>query len=141
MPRTAHFSAEQARALIGATPDKDFADLLTAGFLTGARYGELIGCSVRDFDPFSKTLSVDGKTGPRTVILQPEAVEFLQGHRSKTEQRTHPCCSAEMEGAGADLTNNAEWPSRSNAPASIRKRHFMLCGIRTFRARLRAKFR
>jgi integrase len=78
IPRTAHFSAEQARALIGATPDKDFADLLTAGFLTGARYGELIACSVRDFDPLSKTLSVDGKTGPRTVILQPEAVTFFK---------------------------------------------------------------
>jgi integrase len=79
MPRAAHFTAEQARALIGATPDKDFADLLTAAFLTGARYGELIACSVRDFDPVSKTLSVNGKTGPRTVILQVEAVEFFKG--------------------------------------------------------------
>ena len=79
VPRAAHFSAEQARALIAATPEKDFADLLTAGYLTGARYGELITCSVRDFDPVSKTLSVDGKTGPRTVILQPEAVEFFKG--------------------------------------------------------------
>jgi integrase len=78
VPRAAHFSAEQARALIGATPDKDFANLLTAGFLTGARYGELIACSVRDFDPVAKTLSVDGKTGPRTVILQPEAVTFFK---------------------------------------------------------------
>ncbi len=78
VPRAAHFTAEQARALIDATPDKDFADLLTAGFLTGARYGELIACSVRDFDPISKTLGVDGKTGPRTIILQPEAVDFIK---------------------------------------------------------------
>jgi integrase len=78
VPRGAHFSAEQARALIAATPAKDFAHLLTAAFLTGARYGELITCSVRDFDPVSKTLSVDGKTGPRTIILQPEAVEFFK---------------------------------------------------------------
>jgi integrase len=77
VPRAAHFFAEQARALVAATPDRDFANLLTAGFLTGARYGELNACSVRDFDPVSKTLSVDGKTGPRTVILQPEAVEFF----------------------------------------------------------------
>jgi integrase len=77
VPRAAHFTSEQARALIGATPEKDFADLLTAAFLTGARYGELIACSVRDFDSVSKTLSVDGKTGPRTIILQPEAVEFF----------------------------------------------------------------
>jgi len=78
VPRAAHFIAEQARALIAATPDEAFAHLLTAAFLTGARYGELITCSVRDFDPVSKTLSVDGKTGPRTIILQPEAVEFFK---------------------------------------------------------------
>jgi integrase len=77
-PRATHFSEAQARALIEATPDREFADLLTAGFLTGARYGELIACSVRDFDETAKTLSVDGKTGPRTVILQPEAVVFFQ---------------------------------------------------------------
>jgi hypothetical protein len=76
-PRAVHFSDEQARALIGAAPDKDFAKLLTAGFLTGARYGELTACSVRDFDPVAKTLKVDGKTGPRTIILQPEAFAFF----------------------------------------------------------------
>lgn len=73
-----HFSEAQARALIEATPDREFADLLTAGFLTGARYGELIACSVRDFDETARTLSVDGKTGPRTIILQPEAVSFFR---------------------------------------------------------------
>ena len=56
-PRATHFSEAQARALIEATPDKEFADLLTAGFLTGARYGELIACSVRDFDETARTLS------------------------------------------------------------------------------------
>jgi len=84
VPRAAHFSEAQARALIEATPDKEFADLLTAGFLTGARYGELIACSVSDFDQAAKTLSVDGKTGPRTIILQAEAVNFFKivgGHR------------------------------------------------------------
>lgn len=78
VPRAVHFSVEQARALIGAAPDKDFADLLAAGFLTGARYGELIACSVRDFDPVAKTLKVDGKTGPRAIILQTEAVTFFR---------------------------------------------------------------
>ena len=87
-PRATHFSEAQARALIEATPDREFADLLTAGFLTGARYGELIACSVRDFDEVAKTLSVDGKTGPRTIILQPEAVIFFQsvcGERAADE--------------------------------------------------------
>jgi len=87
-PRATHFSEAQARALVEATPDREFADLLTAGFLTGARYGELIACSVRDFDEVARTLGVDGKTGPRTIILQPEAVRFFQticGGRSGDE--------------------------------------------------------
>jgi integrase len=77
-PRATHFSEAQARALIEATPEREFADLLTAGFLTGARYGELIDSSVRDFDEAARTLSVDGKTGPRTIILQSEAVSFFK---------------------------------------------------------------
>jgi integrase len=77
VPREVHFSGEQVRSLIAAAPDKYFADLLTAGFLTGARYGELINCSVRDFDSLGKMLKVDGKTGPRNIILQPEAVKFF----------------------------------------------------------------
>lgn len=77
VPRAVHFSSEQARALIGACQEKDFADLLKAGFLTGARYGELTACSVRDFDPVARTLRVDGKTGQRAIILQPEAVTFF----------------------------------------------------------------
>jgi integrase len=77
VPREVHFSGEQVRALVAAAPDKYFADLLTAGFLTGARYGELIGCSVRDFDSLGKMLKVDGKTGPRNIILQPDAVRFF----------------------------------------------------------------
>jgi integrase len=87
-PRATHFSEAQARALIEAAPDKEFADLLTAGFLTGARYGELIASSIRDFDEVARTLSVDGKTGPRTIILQAEAVSFFQsvcGGRSGDE--------------------------------------------------------
>jgi integrase len=78
VPRATHFSEAQARALIEATPDRAFANLLTAGFLTGGRYGELIASSVRDFDEAARTLSVDGKTGPRTIILQSEAVTFFQ---------------------------------------------------------------
>ena len=77
VPRAVHFSPEQARALIGVCPIEDFANLLTAGFLTGARYGELTACSVRDFDPVERTLRVDGKTGQRAIILQPEAVAFF----------------------------------------------------------------
>ena len=69
--------------------DAAFRDLLTAGFLTGARYGELSACHVRHFDHEGESLRVpSGKTGARTVILQPEAVAFfarIVGTRVKDE--------------------------------------------------------
>lgn len=77
VPRAEHFVVEDARKLIEACPEKDFADLLTAGILTGARYGELAGCNVGDFDAVARTVRVNGKTGTRSVVLQPEAVAFL----------------------------------------------------------------
>ena len=88
--KATHFSEAQARGLIEATPDREFADILVAGFLTGARYGELIACSVRDFDEMARTLSVDGKTGFRTIILQPEVVRFFQTAVA-SEARTNHC--------------------------------------------------
>ncbi|MBV9753107.1 MAG: tyrosine-type recombinase/integrase [Hyphomicrobiales bacterium] len=75
--RRVHFSMQQAQKLIEATRDGAFADLLTAGFLTGARYGELIRCNVADYDSGARALTVDGKTGARTILLQPEAVSFF----------------------------------------------------------------
>jgi integrase len=87
--REVHFSVEQVQALIRSAPDAAFADLLTVGFLTGARYGELIALKVADFDPPSKTLTItEGKTGRRTIILQSDAVVFFSrvaGNRGSTE--------------------------------------------------------
>lgn len=76
--REVHFSIEQAQALIAAAPTPEFADLLSAAFLTGARYGELCALDVRHFDPKTGTLTIPrGKTGARVVILHREAVEFF----------------------------------------------------------------
>ena len=141
MARTAHFSVDQARSLIGATPDKDFADLITAGFLTGARYGELIACSVRDFDPASKTLSVDGKTGARTIILQAEAVEFFNGivvGRTGSEPLLRRGDGGRWSPA---LINSVEWRSPSNGRVSTGRLRFMRCGTLTFLALSRARSR
>ena len=75
--------------MLDAADEPAFRDLLTAGFLTGARYGELAACVVRHFDVEAETLRVPrGKTGPRTVILHPEAVAFfgrVAGSRGKDE--------------------------------------------------------
>jgi integrase len=87
--RDVHFSVPEMLRLLEATEEPSFRDLLTAGFLTGARYGELAACDVRHFDHAGETLQVPrGKTGPRTVILQPEAVTFfarVAGSRGKSE--------------------------------------------------------
>lgn len=87
--REVHFTVPEILRLLDAADDAPFRDLLTAGFLTGARYGELCACEVRHFDLARETLHVPrGKTGPRTVILQPEAVTFfarIVGKRGKSE--------------------------------------------------------
>ena len=76
--REVHLAATEVLRLLEATDDTAFRDLLTAGFLTGARYGELAACQVRHFDHEGESLRVpSGKTGARTVILQPEAVTFF----------------------------------------------------------------
>ena len=67
-PATDHFDATQVRTLIAkaATFDKAFANLLEAGYLTGARLGELAAFDVRDFDADRATLTIrKGKTGAR----------------------------------------------------------------------------
>lgn len=77
--REVHFTVPEMLRLLDAANSSAFRDLLTAGFLTGARYGELCACEVRHFDLARETLNVPrGKTGPRTVILQPEAVAFFK---------------------------------------------------------------
>lgn len=87
--REVHFTVPEMLRLLDAANSPAFRDLLTAGFLTGARYGELCACEVRHFDLARETLYVPrGKTGPRTVILQPEAVAFfarVAGTRGKGE--------------------------------------------------------
>ncbi len=87
--REVHFESAEVLRLLEASDDAAFRDLLTAGFLTGARCGELAACLVRHFDLEAESLRVpSGKTGARTVILQPEAVAFfarIAGTRAKDE--------------------------------------------------------
>ncbi len=71
-----HFKSAEVLRLLEASDDAAFRDLLiTAGFLTGARYGELTAClQVRHFDQDGEALRVpSGKTGARTIILEPES--------------------------------------------------------------------
>lgn len=76
--REVHFTPTELWRLQEGCDDAGFRDLLTAGFLTGARYGELAAFHVRHFDARGENLHVPrGKTGARIVILQAEAVAFF----------------------------------------------------------------
>jgi integrase len=77
--RQVHLDPPQIRRLVNACRGR-FRDLVTAGLLTGARYGELVALRVGDFRPDLRTLTVrDGKTGARDVVLTPEGVRFFEG--------------------------------------------------------------
>lgn len=79
--RIDHFDAVQVRQLIAqaATFDASFAALIEAGFLSGARLGELTALDVRDFSAGKKALFIlKGKTGTRTVSLSSESVTFFR---------------------------------------------------------------
>ncbi|MDZ4254270.1 MAG: tyrosine-type recombinase/integrase [Sulfuritalea sp.] len=79
--RVDHFDAKQIRLLIAkaAAEDRRFAELLEAGYLTGARYGELALMDVGDFDAQRSLLVIrKGKTGARPVSLTSEAVQFFK---------------------------------------------------------------
>ena len=77
--RQVHLDAEQSRRLINCC-EGAFRRLVTAALLTGARPPhELCTLRVRDFRPDLATLSVvDGKTGPRDIVLTEEAIGFFR---------------------------------------------------------------
>ena len=100
--REVHFVAAEVLRLLEHCDDPGFRDLLTAGFLTGARYGELAACRVRHFDSTGETLHVpSGKTGARTVILQPEAVTFFVRLAAGRPQDAPLLCRINGEAWGA----------------------------------------
>jgi integrase len=90
--RQDHFEADDVQRLIDEAhkTDSTFANLLAAGFLTGARYGELTACEVRHFDAKHGTLTIpSGKTGARPVTLTADAIEFFKS-MTKGRDRTAP---------------------------------------------------
>ncbi|MBI3043229.1 MAG: tyrosine-type recombinase/integrase [Betaproteobacteria bacterium] len=92
--RNPKFSKEQDPTVPDAY-DPAFANLLAAGFLTGARYGELTACDVRHFDAKHGTLTIpSGKTGARPVTLTADGIEFFKSI-AKGRDRTAPLFAKE----------------------------------------------
>lgn len=67
----------QVAELLAATTG-NFHNLVKAGVLTGARYGELAALRVRDLDQINGTLRLDGKTGARDCYLSDDALTFFK---------------------------------------------------------------
>jgi integrase len=75
--RKAFLTAQQCRWLIDAC-DPAFGALVKSAVLCGARLGELLDTTVRDFDRRQGTLHVEGKTGIRDIVLNNDAVEHFK---------------------------------------------------------------
>lgn len=75
--RTLFLTDTQVIELLGAT-EGGFRELLEAALLTGARYGELSGARVADFDPDDRTLLLSGKTGARHATLSDSALALFK---------------------------------------------------------------
>jgi integrase len=78
--REEHFSEPEVARLIREARKQDtpFADLLTAAFYTGARYGELSALDVRHVNVSRRTLAIpSGKTGARITTLTEEGANWF----------------------------------------------------------------
>lgn len=88
--REDHFSEPDVAKLIREARklDAPFADLLAAGFFTGARYGELAAVDVRHLDARRQTLVIpSGKTGARVTTLTAEAARWFASIAAGREPR------------------------------------------------------
>jgi integrase len=86
--REDHFSEPEVSRLIREARKQDaaFADLLTAAFYSGARYGELGALDVRHLDARRRTLAIpSGKTGARVTTLTEEGARWFASIAAERE--------------------------------------------------------
>lgn len=76
---------QEAQLIAAARPD--FADVLTALQMTGARYGEIRHATVADLQ--GARLTLEGKTGRRTIALSPDKAAWF-AERAKGRQQAAP---------------------------------------------------
>jgi len=78
--RAVYLTDKQKKRLLDAATGA-LLNLIKAGFLTGARLSELTNTTAGDFDVRQGTLRVDGKTGPRNIVLSDDGVAFFKEQR------------------------------------------------------------
>ena len=82
--RERFLTLEERQLLLAACRD-DLRQFVEGLLLTAARPGELAACTVKDFDKSAGTLTLDGKTGRRTVTLSTPAIAFfIRASKDKT---------------------------------------------------------
>ena len=82
--RERFLTLDERQRLLSACRD-DLRQFVEGLLLTASRPGELSDCTVRDFDRVAGTLTLDGKTGRRTVTLSSAAINFFtQASKNKT---------------------------------------------------------
>jgi integrase len=135
--REDHFSEPEVARLIREARKQDppFADLLTAAFHSGARYGELAALDVRHFDARWRTLAIpSGKTGARIVTLGEEGAHWfatIAGDRDPAEALLSPGRAA----AGDRRTSTSGSRSPSRRPGCRSRHASTRCGTATSGAR------
>ncbi len=75
--RGLYLDLTQRRALLKAATGA-VRDLIEAAMLTGARAGELVSATRKQFDARTSSMTFSGKTGTRTVPLSPAAVALFK---------------------------------------------------------------
>ena len=81
--RERFLTLEERQRLLSACRE-DLRQFVEGLLLTGARPGELAAATVKDFDKVQGTMTLDGKTGRRTVTLSSSAISFFT-HASKNK--------------------------------------------------------
>lgn len=68
----------EIKKLLAGCQTQAFRDLCEVGVLTGARYSEIAGVRVKDWNDKRGLLTVDGKTGPRTFPVTDQARDVIR---------------------------------------------------------------
>ncbi|MEE8289614.1 MAG: tyrosine-type recombinase/integrase, partial [Nitrosomonadaceae bacterium] len=114
-------TSDQVKSLLDSA-DRYFHDLLKAGILTGARYGELCKLRVRDLDKDNKLLNIPGgKTGTRTFPLTISTMAFFK-EMSKDKMPDAPLLTkngADPWGTGDQSKLMREAVSNAELPDSV----------------------
>lgn len=76
--RDIYLDVDQRRAFLAAAEGTPVRDLIHAAILTGARAGELAAARRSQFDARTKSITLTGKTGTRTIPLAPAAVTLFK---------------------------------------------------------------